>query len=338
MTPLALHDVSLNYGDVSALTTLSLRVGSGEVHAVLGASGAGKTSTLRVIAGFERVSTGQVLIGDDVVDDGTQWVPPERRGVGVVFQDYALFPLLTVAKNIAFGMGGHTIMAVEEMLERVDLRGYGSRMPNELSGGEQQRVALARALGQKPSLLLLDEPFAHLDRGLRGSLRTATFEIVRASGVAAIMVTHDPSDALSVSDTLHVMSNGAILQSGDARTLYEAPHTRSVAETLGSVQTLPCIVREHSAACVLGDIPLAGSNRTGQTLLVRPESLRLHPASSGQGHPARVVRHAYRGGEVDATLLVEGGVSLEARIRPWELPESEHVRISVAGPCALLAD
>lgn len=342
MTHLRLDDVSVAYGAKTAVDRVSLQVEPGELHAIVGASGAGKTSLLRAVAGFERVTTGRIELAGAVVDDATggAWIPPERREVGVVFQDYALFPHLSVARNVAFGMRGHTLRAVQELLAEVGLEGFDDRLPGELSGGEQQRVALARALGASPRLLLLDEPFAHLDPGRRDELRAATRRVIRQHGLAALMITHDASDAMGMGDVVHVMHDGRVLQSGAPDVCYDTPVDAIAAAALGLLQTLPCVLNDRGdAESVLGPVPLATRPPRGTRkgdVLVRPEAIAIAPASSNDGVPARVVDRMVRGADVDVLLKLEAGVSLLARARRHDVPQGEHVRARITSPCAWL--
>ncbi|MFT6398627.1 MAG: iron(III) transport system ATP-binding protein [Bradymonadia bacterium] len=300
----SLTDVGIRYGNVTAVADASLAVRPGEVHALLGASGAGKTSLLRAIAGFERVSSGTVHVGGQLVDGGA-WTPPERRNVGVVFQDYALFPHLTVAKNIAFGTDGrdHRSARVQELLTLVGLPEMGARKPYELSGGEQQRVALARALAQKPAILLLDEPFAHLDPSRRDSLRDETMRIVRQTGLAAILVTHDAQDAMVAADVVHIMHGGRIRQSGSPREIYEEPRSREVATALGPANFLD--THSELAIALSRNATVHGE---GKTLLIRPEWLEF----CDEGTPADVILARFEGATVGVKLRI-GDADLECR-------------------------
>lgn len=339
VSALTLENLRVRYDDFVAVDGVSLRVDAGEVHALLGASGAGKTSILRAVAGFERIESGTIDIAGARVDDGERWTPPEDRNVGVVFQDYALFPHLSVGRNIAFGMRHHTRAAVAELLERVGLPDARDKRPSMLSGGEQQRVALARALGQEPGLLLLDEPFAHLDPWRRESLRDETLRVVRRAGVATLLVTHDAADALSCADIVHVVDGGRVRQSGPPRDLYIEPVDVVVARAVGPVQLLPCVVDDKGLAqTLLGPVALRSPAKPGARgdVLVRPESLRVLPSAARDGRRARVTRRAFRGADIELHVRVEGDVPLRVLLRAWDAPDDDNVRVEVAQPCVLL--
>ena len=220
---LRVRGLEKRYGDVEVLRGIDLDVERGEFLALLGPSGCGKTTALRVVAGFERPHAGSIEIGGDRVYDATasggRWVPPEGRRVGMVFQDYALFPHLSVARNIAFGLprnAANREARVTSALATVGLAGLGDRTPDQLSGGQQQRVALARALAPEPEVILLDEPFSNLDADLRASVREEVRQILREAGMTAVLVTHDQEEALSIADRVAVMLDGKIVQVGSA--------------------------------------------------------------------------------------------------------------------------
>ena len=222
-----------------AVDDVSLEVDSGHVLAILGESGCGKTTLLRLIAGLERPTRGEISIDDRVMFDWTTDVPPEKRGVGLVFQDYALFPHLTVERNIAFGVrhGADARRArVRELLELVGLSGFERRYPHELSGGEQQRVALARALASSPSLLLLDEPFSNLDAVLKEQMRGEVSRILETAGITALFVVHDRDDALAIADRIAIVRQGAIQQIGEPDEIRNHPANEYVARYLGSTR------------------------------------------------------------------------------------------------------
>lgn len=335
MTALNLENIRVSYGDTLAVEDVSLRVEPGEVHALLGASGAGKTTILRAIAGFERVDSGRICMGTGCVDDGQRWTPPEQRNVGVVFQDYALFPHLSVARNVAFGMKQPSDEAVRELLERVGLPEAASKRPAMLSGGEQQRVALARALGQAPRLLLLDEPFAHLDPSRRDTLRDETLALVRRAEVATLLVTHDATDALASADVVHVVHEGRLEQSGDPRALYDAPANPVVARAVGPLQLLDADVEEGDVArTALGPVRLREAAARGSrgSVLLRPEWLALVGPDEARGVDARVTRRAFHGADAELELELTSGRTVKVRVRAWEAPEGDAVRVAVARP------
>jgi iron(III) transport system ATP-binding protein len=270
-----------------AVDDLSLKVGDGELLVLLGPSGCGKTTTLRMIAGFERPEAGVIRIGSETVAAEYAWVPPERRSVGIVFQDYALFPHLTVAQNVAFGV---LRLARRERAERVasalatvDLSEYAERYPHELSGGQQQRVALARAMAPQPRLLLLDEPFSNLDPELREALRYEIRAIVRRSGITTVLVTHDQSEAFALADRIAVMHRGRLHQLADPETLYRRPASRFVAGFVGRAQFVPGVVNDGYIATELGHFRLQSPlpHGTQAEALLRPDDLHIAVDQNG---------------------------------------------------------
>jgi iron(III) transport system ATP-binding protein len=273
----------------AAVDNLSLTVGDGELLVLLGPSGCGKTTTLRMIAGFERPETGVIQIGDEVVAGERAWVPPERRGVGIVFQDYALFPHLTVAQNVAFGMlrlgRRERTERVAAALATVNLSDYAERYPHELSGGQQQRVALARAMAPQPRLLLLDEPFSNLDPELRIALRYEVRTIVRRSGITTVLVTHDQSEAFTLADRIAVMHKGRLHQLADPETLYRRPASRFVAGFVGRAQFIRGTVNDGHVTTELGLFRLQSSMPQGANAdaLLRPDDLHIYPDQHGDG-------------------------------------------------------
>ncbi|WP_353634919.1 ABC transporter ATP-binding protein [Halobacterium sp. NMX12-1] len=282
MTSLQLDDVTRAFGATTAVKGVSLDVRDGEFFTLVGPSGCGKTTTLRLIAGFEQPDSGDVRFGGDSVAG----VPPEDRDVGIVFQSYALFPHMSVAENVAYGLrfrdppaGQTTDERVAELLELVDLAGFGDRDPGELSGGQQQRVALARALAPEPDVLLLDEPMSALDARLREQLRVQVKEIQSELDITTVYVTHDQSEALAISDRVAVLNAGRVEQVGEPEEVYREPASRFVAEFVGDnnvfdgespVETEGCSVR-------IGETDFDVGERTDgrTTVCVRPESLRF---------------------------------------------------------------
>ncbi len=293
-TPIVrLTDITKRFGSFVAVHGLSLEIQKGEFISLLGPSGCGKTTTLRMIAGLENTSGGTIYIGGRDVTD----VPPYRRNLGMVFQNYALFPHLTVAENVAFGLRRRgvgkpeSLAKAEEMLNLVRLPGLGERMPAQLSGGQQQRVALARALAIDPEVLLLDEPLSNLDLKLRQELRLELKRIQRVTGITTIFVTHDQGEALSMSDRVVVMMGGKVIQEGSPKDLYDRPKFREVAAFLGDMNFFEGTVRDGRLVTPGGlalDAPrLAAREGQATIVAVRPERVALHLAtdagvSSGQ--------------------------------------------------------
>ena len=306
-----LEGVSKRFGDVTAVDEASLCVARGEVVALLGPSGCGKTTLLRLVAGFERPDGGSIAVAGRLVA-GSAWVAPESRRVGMVFQDYALFPHLTVAANVGFGLPRRDrIGRVPELLGIVGLEGLEKRYPHELSGGQQQRVALARALAPAPELVLLDEPWSNVDPFLRDSLRAEVADIVRPLGVTVLLVTHDREEAFSLADRIALMRNGTIVQEGTAEQLYFAPASRWAAEFVGAANLLAGRVVGGRVETALGAFPANGASSTSSAqVLVRPELLELEPNPDGA---AQVVAREFRGHDVFYRVLLDGVVLVSQR-------------------------
>jgi iron(III) transport system ATP-binding protein len=309
------------YGSNPVVHDLALEVRNGELMALLGPSGCGKTTTLRLIAGFEEPDSGIIRIGGRTVADATgparRVEPPERRKVGMVFQDYALFPHLSVERNVAFGLprGERDRDArVAAALAAVGLSGMAQRMPDQLSGGQQQRVALARALAPNPDLILLDEPFSNLDAELRVSVREEVREILRAAGATAILVTHDQEEALSLADRVAVMFDGCILQTGSPEELYHRPATREVAAFVGDAQFLPAEASGRRALSELGDLPLAVPANGPVDIMLRPEQVRLIPLTEATAPNATIQSRLFFGHDQVLTVLLDSGGTIRARV------------------------
>jgi iron(III) transport system ATP-binding protein len=266
-------------GGHSVLKGVDLQLYCGNVSAVLGPSGAGKSTLLRAIAGLEKLDSGHIEFAGDTWDGGSQFIPTEKRQVGVVFQDYALFPHLTVEKNIEFGLKGISTTnecqeRVAELLESAELGRVAQSFPHELSGGEQQRVALARALAPRPDIVLLDEPFSSLDRRLRSDLRSQTIDTIRDAGAAALIVTHDADEAFEAADHIYLMEDGKIIQHGDPATVYARPNSLTSARLLGDINLINVIAQSGSFETPFGPVSAAGySDKASARLLVRPEAI-----------------------------------------------------------------
>ncbi len=324
---LELTGLDHSFGNVRAVDGVSLAVFRGEVMCLLGPSGCGKTTVLRIAAGLEVPQGGRVAIeGRTVAGDGAS-VPPEDRGVGLVFQDYALFPHLTVGENVAFGLrrldGKERARRVAEALGAVGLGDYEGRYPHMLSGGQQQRVALARALAAGPSVVLLDEPFSGLDARLRDKVRDQTLHALKGSGAATLMVTHDAEEAMFMGDRIAVMREGRILQTGTPDELYCHPTSTYVAELFGEVNRLDAVVRDGQVETPFGPLPADGlADETAAEILIRPEALRL---SHAPGTPmARIVasRMLGRTSLIHMSITDDAGrdVHLHARVPGRFLP------------------
>ena len=308
---LALANIDIAYGARTVVERLSLTLARGSIGCLLGPSGCGKTTVLRAIAGFEAVQAGEIrLDGESVSRPGYQ-LPPERRRIGMVFQDHALFPHLTVAQNVGFGLRGvaDAKARIQQMLDTVGLAHAAARYPHELSGGQQQRVALARALAPRPQLLLLDEPFANLDVELRERLGAELRGLLAPSGTTALLVTHDQHEAFAIADEIGVMSEGRIQQWDSAYQLYHRPANRFVADFVGQGAFLPAQVEsEFELRVELGVVRSATPLRGGAVdVLLRPDDVVHDDASPITGE---VVGKAFRGAEFLYTLRLPSGATV----------------------------
>ena len=320
MSTLVVSGLSKRYGHVRALDGVDLTVASGTLTAVLGPSGCGKTTLLRCVAGLEHPEAGEIRINDVPVDGPGVHVPAHRRRAAIVPQEGALFPHLSVADNVGYGLSRSARRSgrVEETLELVGLAGMGNRMPHELSGGQQQRVAVARALAPRPPIVLLDEPFSALDASLRGELRRDVREALRADGATAVLVTHDQGEALSMADQVAVMRAGRIVQAGPPDRVYGEPADLWVAGFVGEAIELSAYVNGRVAHTALGDLPVSGSPAlppTGPVVaMVRPEQVEVLPREAGLGVPATVVRVDFHGHDALVALRLNDGTPLLARL------------------------
>ena len=287
MNLLELQGIRRRYSEITALDDVDLSVSRGSRTAVVGPSGSGKTTLLRIIAGFDVPDDGKVMLDGQVLTDGAKAVPAHRRDIGYVAQDGALFPHLSIADNIGFGLPRRDPARdarIAELVQMVELDPTSSRRrPDELSGGQQQRVAVARALARKPRLMLLDEPFSALDTSLRVIARKAVVRVLSAAGVTTILVTHDQSEALSFADQVAVLREGRLLQVGTPRELYLRPKNAMIAEFLGDAIILPARLGKGFADCALGQVPVDDCDRRGAAqIMLRPEQVRLVPLQDSQ--------------------------------------------------------
>jgi iron(III) transport system ATP-binding protein len=311
-------NVQKRFGETVVVRDLSFAVTPGEILALLGSSGCGKTTTLRMVAGLEHVDNGCIEVDGQLVAGAGRHDPPERRRIGMVFQDYALFPHLSVARNVGFGLdrGQNAGRRIEEALDLVGLGGYGERMPQDLSGGQQQRVALARALAPKPRILLMDEPFSNLDPELRIGVRSEVRDILREAGATAVLVTHDQEEALSMADKVALMSNGSIVQIDDPETLYRRPLNREVAGFIGDSCFLPGAASGHIAETEIGLLELLEPRTGAVDVLLRPECLVLTAATTDDPLAAVVVRREYYGRYQALTVRLRSGLTIRATTGP----------------------
>jgi iron(III) transport system ATP-binding protein len=316
---LAVEAVSVTFGGVRALDAVSCAVTDGEILCLLGPSGSGKSTLLRVIAGIERPSAGRVVLDGVTVAGPGVFIEPERRHIGMVFQDYALFPHLTVAGNVAFGLRGRPAREVDRivaaMLERVELRGHSASYPHMLSGGERQRVALARALAPAPRMLLMDEPFSSLDGRLRDQVRQQTLDLLRETRTTTIVVTHDPDEAMQVADRIALLHDGRLEQCGSPEDLYLRPVSRFAARFFGDLNEVPGTCVGGCVQTPLGCFDARNlGDAAGATVCIRPQDVRI--ASRPTGVTAHVVRSEFRG-EVDHLVLAVAGLPRPLTVRAF---------------------
>ena len=309
---LKVESITKHFADTPVVKDVSFTVYPGEIFALLGPSGCGKTTTLRVIAGFERADAGTISMAERLLANDDVHVSPESRGIGLVFQDYALFPHKNVLDNVAFGLRKvpkQTRRArAAEVLDMVGMKDFQARLPHHLSGGEQQRVALARSIIARPQLLLLDEPFSSLDPGLRQTTRDEVRALLKGEGISAVLVTHDQEEALSFAERLAVMKAGTVEQIGTPEVVYQQPETAYVADFLGQTNFINASVKDGIAETPFGRVAVDGAT-TGETLLsIRPECLTMTVPNQGNSgsKDGRIVGQAFKGHYCTYQVEVKG--------------------------------
>ena len=327
---LEVHGLTRAFDGVAVVSDVSLSVAAGQVMCLLGPSGCGKSTTLRMIAGVERPDAGRVVIDGQAVFAPGVNLPPEARGVGLMFQDFALFPHLSVAANVGFGLtGDKTARArrVDELLERVNLTGFGAQHPHQLSGGEQQRVALARALAPRPRVMLMDEPFSGLDNRLRDGIRDATLAVLKEEGAAVLLVTHEPDEAMRMADQIALMRAGRVVQRGAPYNIYNAPADREAAAFFSDINVIKGISRGALTDTPFGAFLTPGhADGAAVDIVIRPQHLKIdfdragrgpNPTAMG-GTPARgcVLRARYLGRE----SLVEFRMDFDGSVLTTSVP------------------
>jgi iron(III) transport system ATP-binding protein len=332
---LALEGISHAYDGVAVLHDVTLELARSEVTCLLGPSGCGKSTLLRIAAGVDRQDRGRVLVDGRVVSDGAAHLPPEVRQVGLMFQDFALFPHLRVAENVAFGLGGPVAerrARAQALLERVGLARHGAKYPHQLSGGEQQRVALARALAPRPRILLMDEPFSGLDNRLRDGIRDQTLDILKEEGTAVLMVTHEPEEAMRMADRIALMREGRIVQAGAPYNIYNNPVDKEAAMFFSDINVIHGVVENFQTDTPFGMFLTPGlADRADVEIIIRPQHLKMDFDRNGSGPlptpqdgvPARgrVARARFIGNQsiIELTMDHDGSV-LKATIPGVFLP------------------
>lgn len=341
-------DLHKHFNGTSAVNGASFSVPTGSIMALVGPSGCGKTTTLRIIAGFEQPDSGTVEIDGRMVAGPERPVPAERRRVGMVFQDYALFPHMSVRDNVAFGVGGRRSLLrrrqhrtergdarVAEALELVGLARAAERMPHELSGGEQQRVALARALAPNPSVVLLDEPFSNLDAALRTRVRADVKHILREAGCTSVFVTHDQEEAFVLADQVGVMLGGRLEQVGEPGDVYANPESLAVAAFLGDANVIDGVAQGGSVETALGRLPAKGEARGDVKVVIRPESIWVRTDGVG-ANPAQIIDREFYGHHQVVVVRRLDGPTLRARMGPQvPMAVGDEVTIEVQGTVAI---
>ncbi len=323
---LKVRGATRRYGARTVVESADLELSPGRIMALLGPSGCGKSTLLRMIGGLEPMDAGSIHLGDRLLSEPGRQIAPQDRGVGLLFQDYALFPHLSVLDNVTFGLRHLSRSRRREValaeLERVHLADRARAWPHQLSGGEQQRVALARALARQPGVILLDEPFSGLDRHLRGEVRDHLLTVLKGQGAAVLVVTHDAEDALMMADDLALMDAGRILQRGTPRDCYAAPVSAVAAGLLGEAQVLDAVVRDRVAETAFGLVPAPGRVDGPAAVLARLEHLVIDPG----GAPAEVIEVRFLGAAHEIVVARDGK---RARLRLTSAPPEAGATISV---------
>ena len=332
---LKIRNLSLRFGERVAADKINLILQPSQVTCLLGPSGCGKSTTLRIVAGVEPQDCGEIYLDGDLICDGLATTPPEHRNIGMMFQDFSLFPHLNVLENVAFGLRGTRASRrhrSEIVLERVNLSGYGSKMPHELSGGEQQRVALARAVAPRPKVMLLDEPFSGLDDRLRDNIRDETLKVLREDGPAVLMVTHSPSEAMKMADEIALMRNGKIIQKGAPYTIYNSPVDCEAAAFFSDINVMESSVVKSLAQTPFGEFFAPGhADGTILDIIIRPQHIRIDFDRAGRGpSPTDAMGQAARATVYRARFLgqisiidfkLEDGLILTASVPSVFLPK-----------------
>jgi len=338
---LSFEAVERQYGDVVALRGISLDVEPGEIMCLLGPSGCGKTTLLRIASGVERPSRGRVLITGEEMAGPNRFVPPERRHVGLMFQDFALFPHLTILENVSFGLKllpkPDAVRAAQAVLARVGMLGHAEKYPHMLSGGEQQRVALARALVPRPAVMLMDEPFSGLDVHLRERLQEETTALLRESRATSIIVTHHPEEAMRLADRIAVMRSGRLVQVGRARELHRNPADLFVARLFSEINEIKWVVEGGALRTPIGTFWVPGIAE-GETAVLCLRQREIALKAPGEGLPARIAHIKPLGDAALVDLAVQGFEQpLRARIRESELPHQGMEVSVIVEPSRVLA-
>ena len=322
--------------DVATVRDLSLHLQPGNILCLLGPSGCGKTTTLRAIAGFEKVSSGEIRLQGQVVASASVHVPPERRRVGMVFQEYALFPHLSVKDNVAFGLyhweSGERQSRVQSLLELVGLQGLDHRFPHELSGGQQQRVAIARALAPKPLMLLLDEPFSNLDPEMTIKMRKELYRVLRQTQTTAILVTHDHEEAFAMADQVAVMQDGVLVQCATPETIYQQPSCSFVAEFIGQANTIPGIIHQGQVETEIGTFTHQSDllNQSRVLVMIRPNDIQFTPAEPGSG---RIESRQFQGSQTLYAIRLNSGQLIHCCMLPipvYNIDTSVNIQVTTS--------